>query len=391
MKILHVTNFFPPAWKAGGVANAVYQIAEEQLKIADQVGVATTTGFMEGKVDNATTHFNGDLYLFEPISNFATEKALFPVPRPVHTYQLLSDQIPEYDIVHLHEHRTPLALIVSAIARKYNVPYVLQEHGSLSTDRGKTRFKQLFDVFVGGGIIKNAELHIATSEAEKKEFVTFGIDSTKITTHPIGIRVSDLNYENIPDGEFRDRFDIAADSLLVMYLGRLNRLKNIGLLMRAFGQTVSDYPTATLAIVGPDYGVKSELEQLARDLSIQDSVVFTGPLYEEDKYSAFKDADIFSLPTTFESFGTTILEAGLMRTAVQVSSACWIGSDLEEKNAVVMNNLTVEDYSDGLHSLMASERLRNRLKKNLHHYIHKNYNWSVITKNIFDDYRSVIN
>ena len=64
-----------------------------------------------------------------------------------------------------------------------------------------------------------------------------------------------------------------------------------------------------LVAVGPDDGYLGELKALVKTLKIEDKVVITGPLYGRDKLEAYVDADVYVLPSRYEIWGMTVLEA----------------------------------------------------------------------------------
>lgn len=62
-------------------------------------------------------------------------------------------------------------------------------------------------------------------------------------------------------------------------------------------------------VVGPDDGYLGELEALTKALRMEDKVLITGPLYGKDKLEAYVDADIYVLPSKYETFPMGLLEA----------------------------------------------------------------------------------
>ena len=62
-------------------------------------------------------------------------------------------------------------------------------------------------------------------------------------------------------------------------------------------------------IVGPDDGYLSEVEALTKALQIEDKVLVLGPLYGVAKLEAYVDADVYVLPSQYETFPMTVLEA----------------------------------------------------------------------------------
>jgi glycosyltransferase involved in cell wall biosynthesis len=64
-----------------------------------------------------------------------------------------------------------------------------------------------------------------------------------------------------------------------------------------------------LVIAGPDDGYLNEAKRLAQALDVSNHVLFTGPLYGEDKMAAYIDSEVYVLPSRYETFPMAILEA----------------------------------------------------------------------------------
>src|SRR5260370_38972886 len=66
-------------------------------------------------------------------------------------------------------------------------------------------------------------------------------------------------------------------------------------------------------------GVQAQLDQMALQLGVQPRVQFVGPLFGEAKWAAYRDADVFVLPSQNENFGNTAAEAVAAGTPVIVT------------------------------------------------------------------------
>jgi glycosyltransferase involved in cell wall biosynthesis len=69
------------------------------------------------------------------------------------------------------------------------------------------------------------------------------------------------------------------------------------------------YEDALLVIAGPDDGYLKEAKSLTSAMGISKHVLFTGPLYGQDKLEAYVDSDVVVLPSRYETFPMTVLEA----------------------------------------------------------------------------------
>ena len=59
------------------------------------------------------------------------------------------------------------------------------------------------------------------------------------------------------------------------------------------------------------------LEKYAAQMGINGGVLFTGPLYGDAKWAAYRDADLFVMPSQNENFGNTAAELSLRRSGTE--------------------------------------------------------------------------
>lgn len=96
-------------------------------------------------------------------------------------------------------------------------------------------------------------------------------------------------------------------SLLIV--GRVERNKGQDLLVEALPEVRRAVPEAHLITVGADGGARAELEQRARAAGIAEAVTFAGPRPRQELPASYRDASICVVPSRFEAFPYTALEA----------------------------------------------------------------------------------
>ncbi len=129
-------------------------------------------------------------------------------------------------------------------------------------------------------------------------------------------------------GKFRDSLHLPPNAKLLLFLGRLSQKKSPDLLLSAFADIVHRQKALQdslhLAFVGPDEaGMNAKLQFSATQLGVESHVHFPGPLSGEAKWSAFRDADIFVLPSQNENFGNTAAEAVACRYSRHPHGPMW--------------------------------------------------------------------
>ena len=391
MKILHVAHFFYPCLSAGGVVNASYQIASKQadgndVKVYTSDSCKERLKFPNGRYDVDVGGIKVDY--FKNLSNRFKLATMLDTPLSA-PFRIRKD-IKNHEVIHIHEHRQTLAIFVSHFARKNNIPYVVQAHGSVLPFFQKESLKNLFDKVFGFRILHNASCVFALTEVEKEQYLKMGVDENKIEIVPLGINLEE--YENLPqNGRFRSRFNIAEEDKLILFVGRIHEIKGLDLLVDAFNDLIDNNGEVSikLAIVGPDDGYLSKLEEKINEYSLKENVIITGPLYKEEKQEALVDCDLFVMPSKYESFTTSGLEA----------MACG-------KPLVLTKNNHIHDWVDGNVGIACGDdkdSLRKAIETVLFdddlsavygakgkELIKAKYNWDIINTQILDIYKKCL-
>src|SRR4029077_17444573 len=124
--------------------------------------------------------------------------------------------------------------------------------------------------------------------------------------------------------------------------------------LRAFAQLPSFSPPAYLAFVGPDEsGMLARLQQMSAQLNVAPRVHFPGPVSGGAKWSAYRDADLFVVPSQNENFGNTAAESVAAGTPVIVTDQCGIAPLLDGVAGIAVT-----------HSASALEQVMSRLFNN---------------------------
>ena len=240
-------------------------------------------------------------------------------------------KIKEFDIIHMHCHRSFQNIIIHHYAQKFGIPYVFDTHGSTPRTFGKKRLKWLFDIAFGNRILRDASKCIAETGVGVKEYKELGASHDKIVliTPPFPIE----DFSQLPPASiFRRRYNIK-EMHIILFLGRIHEIKGIDFLVESFFELTKDRDDVILAIVGPDDGYKSTLEELIDKLNLANKVLFTGFLSGNDKLSALVDATLLVQTSRYEQGAWAPFEAILCNTPIIVSSNSGAGEDVRRIDA----------------------------------------------------------
>jgi len=379
MKILHVIPFFSP--KFGGSVTVAYELAKEFARRNHDVTVITTDFGYDPQYAKTIQDSGVKVVPFHCIANIASF-LYSPSIKP-----WLESNLKEYDIIHLHNYRSYQNAMVQKYSMRYEIPIIMQPHGSILPFFENQNLKKLYDYIWKRKNLMIMAKFIALTENEANQFKYMGVPDNKITIIPNAIDLT--QFESLPlEDIFKLKYGISKEDKILLFLGRIHRIKGIDLLIDAFYNLKKEIPNFKLVIVGPDSGYLSELKKQINKLKIQNDIVFTGPLYHTEKIEAYCDADVYILPSIFESFPNTILEAWACGTPVILMDSCDISSIAKQASIVVKRNPI--DLAAAIKKIIHDDAFREMICANGKSLVNHEFNKETVSTNIEECYRQNI-
>ncbi len=353
MRVAFVIPYFYPAWEYGGSPRSAHDLALALVQRGIEIKVLTTDSGGRRRLTGSERlgRSSGiDVRYYRNLSNYlAFGHRIFVAPG----FSIdARKQLRGCDVVHLHELRSVLTVTAYRAALDLHIPYVVSPHGGL-LHLGKSGAKLLFDKVWGNRIIRRAAAVMAVSSLEAEQARSFDVEPSRIRLLRNPIRVEE--YRTLPvAGSFRAKWRIR-ERKLVLFLGRLNQIKGIDLLIRAFQGIPAD---AHLVLAGADDGEEASLRRLVPSHA-RHRVTFTGFLRHREKLSALVDTDLCVVPSRNEIFGMVVLEALACERPVLLSSACGVIPELEGKPGIsVFENGDLDDLRSKLIAALTDGRRR---------------------------------
>jgi len=238
---------------------------------------------------------------------------------PPEFFRRVHEELLHTQILHVHELRSTISVSAYRSAARAKVPYVVSPHGCLK-HFGKKLAKTVFDAVWGKRMLAEAGALIAISPVEENDARAFGVESRRIRLLPNAINVRE--FQDLPVRRaFAFRWNIHS-SRIVLFLGRLHRIKGADVLLEAFQKVRATFADIHLVIAGPDDGEESQLRRRVHAMAMEDVVTFTGFLNDTEKREALVGSDVTVIPSRSEVFSLSAIESLLCGTPVIVSSAC---------------------------------------------------------------------
>ena len=176
----------------------------------------------------------------------------------------------------------------------------------------------------------------------------------------------------------------------LLFLGRIDAYnKGLDMLIDAFRQ-IAEMTSIKLTIQGPDWGDKKRLEQRASSLLSSEAVSFLEPDYTTSASSIIAEYDIFCLPSRFDGFGLSALEAMLAGRVLLVSEVAGIAPHIKASGCGVVVKPEISAIKAGLIELIQRRSEWKRMGLNGRRYILEHLQWKRIASATLDQYKHLI-
>jgi glycosyltransferase involved in cell wall biosynthesis len=142
-------------------------------------------------------------------------------------------------------------------------------------------------------------------------------------------------------------------------------------------------------IVGPDEGYLPALKELVKELEMENNIHFIGPLYGKDKLEAYVDADVYVLPSVYETFHVAAIEASACGTPVILTEYCGAAGMIDGQAGLVVD-FDTDQLSDAVLRMLSDEEMRQKLAERGKALVREKFNWTKIAEQVERIYSACI-
>lgn len=294
-----------------------------------------------------------------------------------------------YDLVHSHYWLSGAA--ARELSAEWGVPHVAMFHTTALTKMlarvGEQEPERRVDA--EGKIMADANAVIVSTHEERAAMSRlYGTDTAKIRVLPAGV---DLALFRPMDKDDARRSLGLQDRNVVLSVGRAEPLKGFDILLMSMA-SLDDSLGTTIVIVGGDVESDPEmarLRDLSRTLGLEDRVIFTGAVSQDCLSMYYNAADVFVLPSYYESFGLVALEA--MACGVPVIAGRVGGPRSFIKSGVtgyLIDRTCPEPFAQKLEVLLHNPALRKGMGQAARSHA-ETMSWEKVAQRTIDVYDSV--
>lgn len=385
MRILHVVPSYLPAVRYGGPIVSVHGLCKALARRGHDVHVFTTN--VDGPGDS-------DVPLGIPVDLDGVKVWYFPSRRLRRLYwapemgRALEEQMPRFDVLHLHSVFLWPTTAAARVARRHGVPYVLAPRGMLVADLIRRKSRWLKTAWIG--LFERANLaHAAlvhfTSTVEAQDAARLGLAFGASCVIPNGLDNEALGGEGDCD-------PVAVAGLngperYLLFVGRVNWKKGLDRLIAALPLV----PDCRLVIAGNDEeGYRATLDALARDKGVTGRVSFPGPMYGPEKSVLLRGALAFVLPSYSENFGNAALEAMAAGCPVVVTPEVGIADLVRESGAGVVVEGEPVCLGQAIAELISDEERLKEMGRRGRDAVVGHYSWDAVAGRMEEAYRGIV-
>jgi glycosyltransferase involved in cell wall biosynthesis len=275
---------------------------------------------------------------------------------------------------------------VSKVLKRQNIPYIIAPHDPYHPA-----------IFQKNKLIKTVYWHLKESRMLRSAAAVQLLDSR----HAQWLQKRGIKSRTIALPNGFESQDVIPESHLtwptntiptLYFLGRLDTYnKGLDLLLEAIAQITQSVPPIPLqlTIQGPDWGDRATLKAQMVKLGIEKYVTFLDPDFTARSAELAMQYDIFCVPSRFEGFSLSALEAMLAARVVLISSVAGLAPHVELSGCGLTIEPTVEGIRSGILALLQRRDRWHSMGRSGREYALTHLRWESIAAKALPFYRSL--
>ena len=288
----------------------------------------------------------------------------------------------------LHAHSPSLNAIAALRAgKKHGIPVVYEvrafwedaavDHGTASQNGLRYRLTRALETHA----LKNADAVTTICEGLRRDIVARGIDADKVTVIPNAVDIDKFAVGGVADLELKRKLGLQ-DMRLIGFIGSFYAYEGLDVLLRAVPAMLARLPDLRVLLVGGG-PQDQQLRQLAKDLGIEDKVVFTGRVPHEQVQQYYDLLDVLVYPRMSMRLTDLVTPLKPLEAMAQgrVLAASDVGGHLEliedGKTGVLFKADDPQSLADKVGALLAAQQDWPALRANGRHFVETERNWPV--------------
>lgn len=298
---------------------------------------------------------------------------LFKTPTRVHYYlpsleteNFIRKQVCDFgaEIVHVSLATSLYDFFLPQLCQGLNLPLVGTYHAQISLQKSPFSFLSRIAYRFYAPALKKFDRVIIFSEFQKDHLQKLGLEKEKVV-----VIKNSIDVQKYSPGQSNLKKQLKTDTI-ILYLGRLDREKNVEKLIRVFRELQLPFKTKLLIV-----GDGTQKEKLRKIASKDKNIIFLPQVVDiKRKIEILRGSDIFVLPSSLEGQSLALIEAASCGLACLATD---VGGDREILNngGIIINPKNIEEeLYENLRELLRNSRKAKSLGVSSRKGILKNHN-----------------
>ncbi len=297
-----------------------------------------------------------------------------------------------YDV--LHSHYWLSGLVAERLKKRWAVPHVTMFHtlGEVKNRARVSERESSVRIAAERAIAEHAERIVVASRDEQRVLVQhYGAAGRRVSVVPCGVNL-DL-FHPVEKQDARRQLGLSDDDRILLFVGRIEPLKGVDILLGAAAQLESESDCFVLVIGGDGStreGELAHLRDLASQLGIAERVSFLGAVDHERLPLFYNAADVCVVPSFYESFGLVALEAMACGTPVVASRVGGLAVTIRDaETGYLIPWRCPEPFAERIELLLGNEELRRAFGQAAREEVDR-YRWGNVAEAVQTIYAELI-
>jgi D-inositol-3-phosphate glycosyltransferase len=292
-----------------------------------------------------------------------------------------------YAIVHSHYWLS--GMVGEKLKAAWSVPHVTMFHtlGEIKNRSSVQEHETDLRIASERHVLEGADRVICATEQERaaiRQLYRAALD--KITVIPLGVDMD--RFRPAAKADARTRLGLSQDERIVLFVGRLEPLKGVDILIGAASMLDSDVDCSVLIVGGDEttHQQVADLRGLASTLGVGERVAFVGAVDHDLLPLYYNAADVCVVPSHYESFGLVAIEAMASGVPVVASRVGGLtGTVKDGETGYLVPWLCPEPFAERIELLLDNEPLRVSLGEAAREAVSR-YRWENVAGAVLDVY-----
>ncbi|MCO4253145.1 glycosyltransferase [Pseudarthrobacter raffinosi] len=345
MRIIQIATLVTPDGAYGGPVRVAVNQARALLAAGHEVELAAAA---RGFGRTLPTHFDG-----VPVRLFRARtvpKLGFSGTFSPGLQRWLRSAIGSAEVVHIHMGRDMVTLPSAQLARRRQVPYVLQTHGMITPSSHPF-----------AGLVDRRWTVPALENAKKVLFLT-AQESTDLKSVA---HVSPL-LEPLRNGVPNSASSSAKKTtgLEVLFLARLHERKRPLMFVELAKRLHPIFPDVKFVLAGPDGGLGTEIKKAILASGISKVLNWEGAIAPDRTTDRISRCDVYVLPSINEPYPMSVLEALSLGKPTVITETCGLAEAIIKGKAGFVVDATIGSLLKSVTQLLSDDVLREQMGRN---------------------------